>query len=232
MAEEGEQDLKEKALWTLRLLTEAHGERELVPRREPVHELISTILSQRTTWQNEELAYRRMWERFGSWEGIRDAPVAELADAIAPSNYPEVKAPHIQATVARVLQKSPDADLGFLRDLSVEEGLKWLTDLPGVGLKTASLVLLFCFAKPILPVDTHVHRVSQRVGLISARVKTPTAAHGPLLALLPPEPLVLYNFHMALLLHGQRICVWRAPRCTRCPLTARCDWFRAHVSAG
>jgi endonuclease-3 len=221
--------LREKALWTLRRLTELHGERELKPRREPMHELISTILSQRTTWRNEERAYRRMWERFGSWQAVRDAPVAELAEAIAPSNYPDIKAPNIQKTIARVLERSPEADLSFLRDAPLEEALAWLTSLPGVGLKTASLVLLFCFARPTLPVDTHVYRVSQRVGLLDARVKTPTAAHAPLLALLPPDPVVLYNFHMALLVHGQRLCVWRAPRCTRCPLTARCRWFRAQL---
>jgi len=217
---------REKAWEAYTRLLALHGERELVPRREPMHELISTILSQRTTGQNEDLAYRRMWERFGSWEGIRDALTEELAEAIAPSNYPEVKAPNIQKVVAKILEERGEADLGFLRDLPAEEGLAWLTALPGVGIKTASLVLLFCFAKPVLPVDTHVHRVSLRVGLLDAKVKTPTAAHAPLLALLPKDPFVLFNFHMAFLRHGQRICVWKAPRCSRCPLTDICNWYR------
>ncbi len=206
-------------------LVETYGERDLTPRRDPLHELISTILSQRTTWANEELAYKRMWERFGSWEGIRDAPEGELAKAIAPSNYPEVKAPQIKKTLAQIMEERGEAKIDFLKDLPVDEGLAWLTALPGVGIKTAALVLLFCFSKPILPVDTHVYRVSQRVGLISGKVRSSTAAHKPLAKLLPENPHILYNFHIALLLHGQRVCVWKAPKCAECPLTDICAWY-------
>ena len=206
-------------------LVQHYGERDLVPRRDPMHELISTILSQRTTWANEELAYKRMWTRFDSWEGIKDAPEGELAKAIAPSNYPETKAPQIKRALEQITEERGEAKIDFLKDLPVDEGLAWLTALPGVGIKTAALVLLFCFSKPILPVDTHVYRVSQRVGLIGQKVKSSTAAHTPLAELLPGEPHVLYNFHIALLLHGQRVCVWKAPRCTKCPLTDLCDWY-------
>lgn len=223
--------LEEKALTVYRILLTTYGEHELVPRREPMHELISTILSQRTNWRNEELAYTRMWEHYGSWEAVRDAPTAELAEAIAPSNYAEAKAPHIQETVGTILAERGSADLEFLRTLSVEEGMDWLTALPGVGVKTASLVLLFCFAKPILPVDTHVYRVSQRLGLISASVKSSTAAHAPLFALLPHEPHLLYNFHVDCLRHGQQLCTFNAPRCSRCPLTVHCDYYREHGAA-
>lgn len=210
-----------------RRLVELHGARPLVPRRDPLHELISTMLSQRTNWRNEDLAYRRMWERFGSWQAIRDADVAELTEVISPSSFAEAKAPNIQRVLTRIFEERGEADLGFLADLPVEQGLEWLLSLPGVGLKTASLVLLFCFAKPVLPVDTHVHRVSQRVGLIAPRLN-PTAAHAPLLALLPADPYVLYNFHMALLRHGQKICVFRDPHCERCPLPDLCDWYQTH----
>ena len=206
-------------------LVNLYGERDLEARRDPMHELISTILSQRTTWANEELAYKRMWERFGSWEGVRDAPEAELAKAIAPSNYPETKAPQIKKSVAHIIEERGAANIDFLKELPAEEGLAWLTALPGVGVKTASLVLLFCFSKPILPVDTHVYRVSQRVGLISQKVKTSTAAHAPIAALLPKDAHILYNFHIALLLHGQQVCVWKAPRCSKCPLTDVCTWY-------
>jgi endonuclease-3 len=100
-------------------------------------------------------------------------------------------------------------------------------DLPGVGVKTASLVLLFCFGKAVLPVDTHVHRVSQRTGLIGPKVN-PTAAHPLLLNLLPLDPYILFNFHVSLLRHGQKICIWGAPRCEKCPLTDICDWYQSH----
>ncbi len=222
--------LEDKALELLHILLQTYGERELKPRRDPMHELISTILSQRTTWRNEELAYGRMWEQFGSWEAVRDAPTAELARAIAPSNFAEAKAPQIQRTIFRILELNGSTDLGFLADLTADEGVAWLTALPGVGIKTASLVLLFCFAKPILPVDTHVYRVSQRVGLISAKVKTSTAAHAPIFALLSHDPHLLYNFHIALLLHGQRVCTFNAPRCAACPARTICDYGRAQVS--
>jgi endonuclease-3 len=111
--------------------------------------------------------------------------------------------------------------------MPVAEALDWLMSLPGVGIKTASLVLLFCFGKPVLPVDTHVHRVSQRLGLIGPKV-APTKAHALLLALLPPDPPVLFNFHVAMLQHGRQVCVWGAPRCEICPLTDLCHWYQEH----
>lgn len=219
------QTLEVKALEVYRRLLEMHGERPLVPRREPMHELVSTMLSHRTTGRNEDLAFRRMWERYPSWESIRDAPMADLAEAVAPSNFAEVKAPNIKKALAQIIEARGEASIDFLADLPAEEGLRWLMALPGVGIKTASLVLLFCFAKPVLPVDTHVHRVSQRLGLIGPKL-TSTTAHGPLLALVPSEPHVLYNFHIAMLKHGQKLCVWGTPRCGKCLLKDLCDWYR------
>jgi endonuclease III len=218
-------DLKAKVWEMYERELATYGHQPNVPRREPMHELISTILSHRTTGRNEDLAYRRMWERFGSWEAIRDAPVDDLADAIAPSNYAEQKAPRIKDVLRRIIAERGVADVDFLRDMPLDEAMAWLTALPGVGPKTASLVLLFCFQRPVLPVDTHVHRVSQRVGLIGPRVDA-TAAHALLLPLFPPDPQVLYNFHINTLLHGQRVCVWGTPRCERCPLTDICNWYQ------
>lgn len=217
--------LRAKAMTVYALLTERYGERPLKARREPMHELISTILSQRTTNANEALAYQRMWERFGSWEAIRDADVTALTEAIAPSNYPETKAPHIKETIRRIIAERGAANIDFLADLSLDEAMAWLLKLPGVGVKTASLVMLFCFAKPVMPVDTHVHRVSQRVGLIGAKVGT-EAAHRVLLDLLPKEPYILFNFHVANFKHGQQLCVWANPNCAPCPLKHLCDWYQ------
>jgi len=219
--------LRTKAMEVYTLLTERYGERPLVPRREPMHELISTILSQRTTNANEAKAYQQMWDRFGSWEAIRDADVGELTQAIEPSNYPETKAPHIKETLRRIIEERGEANIDFLRDAPLDEAMTWLMSLPGVGVKTASLVMLFCFAKLILPVDTHVHRVSQRVGLIGAKVGT-EAAHRVLLDLLPKEPYTLFNFHVANLRHGQQLCVWANPNCEPCPLKQICDWYQAN----
>ena len=206
-------------------LLRTYGERPLKPRREPMHELISTMLSHRTTQKNEALAFERMWERFGSWEAIRDAPVAELTEAIAQSNFAEAKAPNIKKALHRIIEERGEPSIDFLRDLPVEEGLNWLTSLPGVGIKTASLVLLFCFGKEIIPVDTHVHRVSQRLGLIGPKVSA-EAAHRILLTLLPSDPHILYNYHISMLQHGQKICIWGTPRCEKCPLTDICNWYQ------
>ncbi|HVU14318.1 MAG TPA: hypothetical protein VHD90_23735 [Phototrophicaceae bacterium] len=220
-------DLKARAQQVYDLLVERYGAQPLVPRRQPRHELISTILSHRTTQHNEAVAYDRMWKKFGSWEAIRAAPVKELTDAIAPSNFAEAKAPYIQGTLTKIIDERGEANIDFLADLPAQEGLDWLMALPGVGIKTASLVLLFCFSKPVLPVDTHVYRVSQRVGLIGPKVNT-EGAHHLLLNLLPPDPYILFNFHIALLKHGQQVCVWENPHCERCPLTAICNWYQVN----
>ncbi len=221
-------DLTAKAGQVYVLLVERYGAQPLVPRREPLHELISTILSHRTTQHNEAVAYDRMWQKFGSWEAIRDAPPAQLAEAIAPSNFAEAKVPYIKGTLRQIIDERGAPNIDFLADLSADEGLAWLMALPGVGIKTASLTLLFCFSKPVLPVDTHVFRVSQRVGLIPLKANT-EAAHHLLLALFPPDPYILFNFHIAALKHGQQLCIWGDnPRCQLCPLKDLCNWYQAN----
>ena len=227
MAASTKDQLREKAQVVYDRLVALYGAQPLVPRREPMHELISTILSHRTTQKNEDVAYQNMWKRFGSWEAIRDAPVDELTEALAPANFPEVKAPYIKGALEQIFADRGEASLDFLKDMPTDEALDWLMALPGVGIKTASLVLLFCFSKPIMPVDTHVHRVSQRVGLIGPKV-TPNGAHPILLSLLPPDPYVLFNFHIANLKHGQKVCVWGMPRCERCPLPDHCNRYQEH----
>ncbi len=219
--------LQAKAREMYQRLLVRYGHQPNIPRRDPMHELISTILSHRTTGRNEDLAYERMMRRFGTWEGVRDAPLDELAAAIAPANFADQKAPRIKAVLRRIIEERGAANVDFLREMPLDEAMDWLTSLPGVGPKTASLVLLFCFARPVLPVDTHVHRVSQRVGLIGPKVDA-TASHPLLLALFPADAQVLYNFHINTLRHGQQICVWGTPRCEQCPLTTICNWYQVN----
>jgi endonuclease III len=223
--------LRERAMLIYELLGEVYGIKPWKPRREPLHELISTILSHRTTEANEAKAFDQLWQKYGSWEAIRDAPVAGIAEAIAPANWPDVKAPRIKTVLARIIDERGAPDIGFLADLPVEAGMAWLESLPGVGPKTASLVLLFCFHKPVLPVDTHVHRVSQRLGLIGPRA-TADQSHTLLPQLLPSDADVLWNFHLNMLRHGQKICVWGTPRCEHCNLRKHCDYARTHGRAG
>lgn len=217
---------QEKAMQMYDIFLREYGERPLKPaRQDAMTELIMTILSQRTTAANEKLAFTRMWERYGSWEAIRDADTATLTQLIAPSNYAEAKAPHIKATLEKIIHERGEANIDFLEALPVEEGLQWLLALPGVGMKTASLVLLFNFGKLIMPVDTHVHRVSLRTGLLPPRTSA-EKAHTLLLTILPPDAHILFNFHKTCLRHGQKICTWNAPQCGKCPVQHLCDYYR------
>ncbi len=225
-----EDALQQKALDVYQLLIATYGEQPLVPRREPMHELISTMLSHRTTNANEALAYDRMRERFGSWEAIRDAPLDELIEAIAPATFPEVKAPNIKAALARIIEERGEPKIDFLRDMPVGEAVRWLESLPGVGVKTATLVMLFCFGQPVLPVDTHVHRISLRLGLIPLKTSA-NNAHRLLLDLLPDDPYILFNFHKDMLRHGQTLCTYNHPKCPRCPFKPLCDYYQAQQIA-
>ncbi|MBC8100769.1 MAG: endonuclease III [Armatimonadetes bacterium] len=226
-----EPDLQTKALQIYAILLQTYGERPLKPpRRDAMTELIMTILSQRTTAANELLAFTLMWSYYGSWEAIRDADTAKLTELIAASNYPEVKAPHIKATLAQIIEERGAANIDFLEALSAEQGLRWLLALPGVGIKTGSLVLLFNFSKQVIPVDTHVHRVSLRTGLIVPRTST-DQAHTRLLAILPHEPHLLFNFHVTCLRHGQKICTFNAPRCPQCPIKHLCNYYHEVYTA-
>ncbi|AAF11977.1 endonuclease III domain-containing protein [Deinococcus radiodurans] len=208
--------------WVKERLHEEYGDQDPTPRRDPMHELISTILSQRTTHADEEAAYQEL-RTLGDWDAITLAPTDAVAHAIRRSNYPESKAPRIQETLRRIKAAPGGYDLDFLRDLPVKDALKWLTDLPGVGVKTASLVLLFNYARPVFPVDTHVHRVSTRVGVIPRMGEQ--AAHRALLALLPPDPPYLYELHINFLSHGRQVCTWTRPKCGKCILRERCDAY-------
>ncbi|GAB3921013.1 endonuclease III domain-containing protein [Larkinella terrae] len=218
-------DVAQKTWLVHEILNQHYGIQAIYGRLDPMHELIATVLSHRTTHANEMTAYRTMLERFGSWEAIRDAPVAELTEAIQTSNYPEVKAPWIKQILARIIAERGEANVDFLREMTTEDAMAWLTALPGVGLKTATLLLLFNFQKPVLPVDTHVHRVTQRLGIIGPKVSA-EKAHGLLLAYLPQDATVLFNFHKHFYWHGQRVCTWSYPRCGQCVLNPHCDYFK------
>ncbi|CCH02497.1 HhH-GPD family protein [Fibrella aestuarina BUZ 2] len=217
---------QEKTLLAHERLNEAYGIQPVRGRKDPMHELIGTILSHRTTHANEVTAYRTMRERFPTWEAVRDAPLPDLIDAIQTANYPEIKAPYIQNVLRVLIAERGTANIDFLRELSTEEAMQWLTNLPGIGPKTATLLLLFAFQKPVLPVDTHVHRVTQRIGAIGPKVSA-AKAHDLLLSYLPADAPVLFNFHKHFYWHGQRVCTWYNPRCEACVLAPDCDYLQS-----
>jgi endonuclease-3 len=227
-------EAKAKCLETHRLLNKFYGVLKLEPRREPLRELISTMLSHRTTHANEEKAYFQMLDAFGDWEGVLNAPFEALADSLVPAQFPGQKAANIQ-NVLRIIKDYPanngKISIDFIGKMDTEAALEWLDALPGVGLKTATLLLLFNYKKPVMPVDTHVFRVSQRLGILKAK-DTPEKAHQILLEMLPPKPKDLYNFHIHLLWHGQKICTWRKPKCEKCPLTEICNYYQEVMKPG
>jgi len=185
----------------------------------PLAELIQTILSQNTSDVNTERAFAGLWTRFGSWEAIRAAPAPAIADAIRSGGLAQVKAPRIKAVLEAIEADRGELSLDFLGSLPLEEARAYLTSLGGVGPKTAACVLLFALGMPALPVDTHVHRVSKRLGLIGPTVNA-EAAHRLLEAAIPPGEM--YDAHMLLIHHGRVICKALRPRCAGCPLADVC----------
>jgi endonuclease-3 len=219
--------LSAKALEVTRRLTEFYGELPF-SNKDPMSMLVDILLSHRTRDEQTAAAWDNLLKRFGSWEAVRDAPTEEVQETIANVNFPEVKAPRIQAIMRQITQERGNLNLDFLCELSVEEAAAWLDRFEGVGPKTTAAVLLFSCKLAILPVDTHVWRVSIRLGLIGKKVSA-DAAHDLLQALLPNDARTIYNFHKALLRHGQRICVFERPRCSKCPITDLCDYYNTVV---
>ncbi len=219
--------LSAKALEVTRRLTDLYGELPF-SSKDPMSQLVDIILSHRTRDEQTAAAYDNLLRVFGSWEAVRDAPTQAVQDAIANVNWPEVKAPRLQAIMRQITEERGNLNLDFLCDLPVDESAAWLNRFEGVGPKTTACVLLFSCQQPVLPVDVHVHRVSGRLGLIGKKVSA-DAAHDLLQALLPQNTRVIYNFHKGLLRHGQRICVFERPRCNKCPITDLCDYYNTVV---
>jgi endonuclease-3 len=219
--------LSAKALEVTRRLTTEYGE---VPfsSKDPMSMLVDILLSHRTRDEQTAAAWENLLKRFGSWEAVRDAPTQEVQDTIAKVSFPEVKAPRLQTIMRQITKERGNLNLDFLCELPVEESVVWLDRFEGVGPKTTACVLLFSCQKPLLPVDVHVHRVSGRLGLIGKKV-TADNAHTLLQALLPQDARSIYNFHKALLRHGQRVCVYEHPRCNRCVLTDVCNYYKTVV---
>jgi endonuclease III len=206
-------------------LREMYGRPRNRPHREPVEELVRTVLSQNTNDRNRDVAYARLRERFPSWEAVRDAPAAEVIEAIRPGGLAPQKGPRIQQILRTI---GDPIDLDWLADAPRNDAIAYLTALPGVGRKTAACVQIFSFGLPEIPVDTHVYRVGKRLGLISPDANL-EQAHDEILAITNPDDA--YELHMNLIRHGREICR-PTPRCEQCDLRRMCPWYRARRSRG
>jgi endonuclease-3 len=222
MAESNEK-LQQKVAKVQERLLDAYGEPQWRPHLEPVAELVSTILSQNTNDTNRDVAYDRLRSRFDTWEEVRDANTDEIIEAIRPAGLANQKGPRIQEALRHITEERGDLDLGFLADWPVEEAKAWLTAMKGVGPKTAAIVLLFSLQRPAFPVDTHVHRVSRRLGLIGPKASR-EKAHDALEELVPQDDY--YSFHLNVIRHGREVCTSSKPRCQKCTLMDLCNWYR------
>ncbi len=217
--------LRDKVQRVYQLLIAAYGNRHWQRGKHlpPLDELVLTILSQHTSDVNSIRAFDDLCRRFSTWAEVVAAPVAEVAEAIRSGGLAMQKAPRIQAALRTIYEQRGDYSLDFLADLPLEQARAYLTALNGVGPKTAAIVLLFALGRPALPVDTHVHRVSQRLGLIGPRTSE-AQAHTILEPLLQPKQI--YTFHIDMITHGRQVCKAQRPHCEICPLQKECDYYQ------
>jgi len=192
-------------------------------RRRALDVLIGTILSQNTSDANSHRAFESLRKAFPSWHGVAGAKVTAIAAAIRSGGLARTKAPRIRAILQQLWRERGKADLEFLERMPTKQALDYLISLPGVGPKTASCVLLFAFDKPVLPVDTHVHRVSRRLGLVDEEA-SPEKAQAALERIVPPKDRL--SFHLNLIAHGRAVCRPR-PRCAVCVVLALCSYGRS-----
>jgi len=209
-----------------RRLLEAYGEPRWRHPLPPVAELVSTILSQNTNDLNRDRAFAALRAAFPTWEAVRDAPASAVVRAIRPAGLANQKGPRIQAVLRSITEERGRLDLRFLRRLPPDQAAAWLMRFKGVGRKTASIVLLFSLGLPAFPVDTHIHRLSGRLGLRPPRASL-DQTHDLLARTFPPE--TYYAAHLNLIRHGRQVCRARRPDCPACVLRRICPTGRHNL---
>ncbi len=215
-------DQHDRALAVHQALLDFYGLPEWRNPLPPVDELVSTILSQNTNDTNRDRAFKTLRERFPTWEEVRDAPPEEVIEAVRTAGLANQKGPRIQGVLKAISDQRGEINLDFLEELSPEEARDWLMQFKGVGPKTAAIVLQFSLGKPAFPVDTHIYRVSGRIGLRPPQMNA-DKAHDHLATLFPPE--TYYAAHLNIIRLGREICQARRPDCSICPLQQLCDYY-------
>jgi endonuclease-3 len=231
---------------TLDALTSIYGPQVWRRRLDPTSELILTILTQNSADTNAEKAFVALRAAYPSglaeeihepgvgwggeglppgappdWVAVENAPLDELIDVIRPGGLGPTKAPRLQATLRRIREERGNHSLEFLGAMPAIAARDWLTTIPGIGKKTASVLLLFCFNHPLMPVDRHVERVAKRIGLVPVKAH-PDLATDQFNAMLAAAPERTYEAHVLLIHHGRAICQARSPKHDLCPIRDRC----------
>ena len=189
------------------------------PRYDPISEVVFTILSQHTSDHNSGRAFRQLMDTFGSLEEVAQGDTELIAQCINVGGLAKIKAPRIKQVLNLILERRGSLDLSFLKEMPLEEAKAWLRQLPGIGPKSAAIILCFALGMPAMAVDTHIYRVARRLGLIGAKTNY-EQAHVILEQAVRPDQV--YPFHMALITHGRRVCKAPRPLCHRCVLAYCC----------
>ena len=210
-------------------LTEVYGSLDWSREQDGMDELISCILSQSTNDTNRDRAFGRLKAAYPDWEAVRFADLDELTDVIRPAGLANQKAPRIQNVLQAIFDEAGEYSIDFLNERSIEDAKAWLVSLRGVGPKTAAIVLCFAYGRAAFPVDTHIYRVSKRIGFIPEKLSADDA-HPVMEAITPPSDY--FQFHIQLIQHGRDTCHARKPACERCPVADLCDHLASTVNAG
>jgi endonuclease-3 len=219
--------IETRALEVHQRLLEAYGHPVWRNKLPALDELVSTILSQNTNDINRDRAFDALKAAFPSWEEVRDADVERVINAIRPAGLANQKGPRIQNVLLQITEERGTLDLDFLHHISPDEVRSWLLRFKGVGPKTAAIVMLFSLDMPAFPVDTHVYRVTGRLGLRPENVNA-EKSHSLMERLFPPE--TYYAAHLNLIRHGREVCLARRPSCTKCSLQEMCPFYRELVA--
>jgi endonuclease-3 len=216
-------DLFQLASMVHRRLLDFYGQPTWRNPLPPVDELVSTILSQNTNDTNRDRAFESLRRQFPTWQAVRDADPGAIVAAIRTAGLANQKGPRIQQVLKDISAERGALDLGFLQDLPLEDARAWLMKFKGVGPKTAAIVLLFSLGRPAFPVDTHIYRVTGRIGLRPEKMMV-EEAHIHLEKIFPPE--TYYAAHLNIIRLGREICEARKPACPRCPLRGLCNYAK------
>ncbi|MGE5123345.1 MAG: endonuclease III domain-containing protein [Acidobacteriaceae bacterium] len=221
-------NLSECALEVHRRLLAKYGEPAWNEQLPVLDELISTVLSQNTNDVNRDRAFSRLKERFATWEEVREAEENEVIDAIRPAGLANRKGPRIQKILRQITAERGSLDLDFLGELPPQEAMEWLLHFMGVGPKTASIVMLFSLGRSAFPVDTHIYRVTGRIGLRPEKMSY-EQAHQHLAKLFPPG--TYKAAHLNIIRLGREVCHPRKPDCAVCVLQSLCDYYQMSQSS-
>ena len=214
--------MKKRAMKADRILTRIYGRKELALDDDPLDTLVETILSQNTTDKNSGRAFRKLKDAYPKWERMLGEDPKKVAKIIRSGGLAGIKAARILDALEFINRERGALDLDFLRDMEPDEAEAWLGQMKGVGPKTRSIVLLFALGMPAFPVDTHIHRVTRRLGLIGSKT-TREQAQEELAKLVPREEF--YNFHIDIIEHGRAVCQARKPKCDICKISQLCDFY-------